>query len=134
MIRNPIRAVPGGDVTALRPAQGGVCSGSPEGRWTSPAGWAYDPAFPEPLQPEWGRPWTAARRVDGRHARGSPACWLAGSHARTERDLLPEGYRTSAARCGCGGAGTARRPVRHAAMLHGDHEGQTRPLAGRGRG
>src|SRR3954464_11232558 len=33
---------------------------------------------------------------------------LAGrSHARTERHLLPEGCRTSAARCGCDGAGTA---------------------------
>src|SRR3954447_9035816 len=38
---------------------------------------------------------------------GSPACWLTGSHALTERDLLPEGCRTSAARCGCNGAGTA---------------------------
>src|SRR3954451_6834693 len=85
MIRNPIRAVPGGDVTALRPAQGAVCSGSAEGRWTSPAGWAYEPPFPKPLREQGVRPHSWPLSTTGPTPAGV-TCVLAGRVTRPDRE------------------------------------------------
>src|SRR3954462_8124939 len=134
MIRSPIRAVPGGDVTALRPAQGAVCSGSPEGRCTSPAGWAYDPPFPKPLREQGVRPHSWPLSTAGPTPAGV-TCVLAGRVTRPDRGTF---YRRAVEPRPRGAAVAAwaqrRRPVTHAAMSHGDHEGETRPSSGSGRG